>query len=52
MNVSQGFKQTAGESNRWGVFSILEFVFDTRSEPYQLLFNEETEREKADFREL
>jgi hypothetical protein len=48
------FKQTMVEPNIWGAFQALgfEFGFDRTSEPYRLLFDEETLRESAGFREL
>jgi hypothetical protein len=54
MKVSHCFKQTMVEPNIWGAFQALEseFEFDTTSEPYRLLFNEEKLRENAGFREL
>jgi hypothetical protein len=56
MKVSDDFKQTMVEPNRSGAFQALgfefEFEFDTTSEPYRLLFNEEKLKESAGFREL
>jgi hypothetical protein len=46
------------EPNRWGTFQTLgfefefEFKFDTISQPYRFLFNEEKLRESSGFREL
>jgi hypothetical protein len=52
MKVYHNFKQTMVEPNIWGAFQALGFEFDTRSEPYRLLFNEEKLRESTGFREL
>jgi hypothetical protein len=47
MNVYHHFKQTIVEPNTWGAFQAIEFEFDTRSETYRLLFNEEKLRQSA-----
>jgi hypothetical protein len=54
MKVSYDFKQKMVGPNIWGAFQALGFglEFDTTSEPYRLLFNEEKLRESAGFREL
>jgi hypothetical protein len=53
IKVYHDFKQTIVEPNAWEPFQAvgLKFEFDTRSEPYRLLFNEEKLRESAGFRE-
>jgi hypothetical protein len=54
MKRDHDIKQTTVEPNIWGAFQALgfEFEFDTTSEPYRLIFNEEKLRESAGFREL
>jgi hypothetical protein len=46
------FKQTMAEPNIWAAFWAIGFEFDTETEPYRLLFNEEKLRQNAGFREL
>jgi hypothetical protein len=54
MKVHHDSKQTMGNSTRWRAFQALvfELEFDTTSEAYRLLFNEEKTREIARFRGL
>jgi hypothetical protein len=52
MKVYHDFKQTMVEPNIWGAFQALDFEFNTRSEPYRLLFNEKKLRESTGFREV
>jgi hypothetical protein len=50
--VYHNFTQTMLRPNVWGTFRALWFEFDTKREPYQLLFNEVKLREIANFEEL
>jgi hypothetical protein len=52
MKIYHAFTQTTGPSNVWGAFLALAFVFDTRMEPYWLVFDEKTMRGSARFQEL
>jgi hypothetical protein len=51
-DIYHDFRQTMVEPNIWGAFRALGFEFDTRGEPYRLLFDEEKLRESTGFREL
>jgi hypothetical protein len=52
--VYHDFTQTMSRPNVWGTFRALgfEFEFDTRRDPYELLFDEVKLRESAVFEEL
>jgi hypothetical protein len=50
--VYHDFTQTMARPNVWGTFCALVFEFDTRREPYELLFDEAKLRESAGFQEL
>jgi hypothetical protein len=52
MKVYHNFRQTTVPPNVWGAFHALGLDFNTRREPYQLLFDEEKLRGRAGFREL
>jgi hypothetical protein len=52
MKACHDFKQMLVESNTSGAFQPLGFEFDTGTESYQLLFNEEKPRQRAGFREM
>jgi hypothetical protein len=54
MKVYRNFRHTIVPFNVWGAFRAfgLEFEFDTRREPYRLLFDEEKLRGSAGFEEL
>jgi hypothetical protein len=54
MKAYHNYKQRMVKPILCGAFQALafEFEFDTTSQPYQLLFNEEKLRESAGFREL
>jgi phosphopantothenoylcysteine synthetase/decarboxylase len=49
MKVYHDFKPTILEPNIWRTFQALGFEFDTKTELYRLLFNEEKLGESADF---
>jgi hypothetical protein len=46
------FRHTMARPNVWGIFHALAFEFDTRREPYELLFDEVKFIESAGFEEL
>jgi hypothetical protein len=50
--VYHDFRQTMARPNVWGTFCALEFDFDTRREPYELLFDEVKLRESAGLEKL
>jgi hypothetical protein len=50
--VYHDFTQTIARLSVWGTFRALGFEFDTRREPYELLFDEVKLRESARFEEL
>jgi hypothetical protein len=52
MEESHGFKQTIIDGSIWRAFQTLEFVFNTGTEPYKLLFNEEKLRETTGSQKL
>jgi hypothetical protein len=49
MKVYHDLTQTMMPCNVWGAFRALGIEFDTRSEPYELLFDEVKLRESAGF---
>jgi hypothetical protein len=52
MKVYHDFMQTMAQPNVWGTFHALALEFDTRKDPYRLLFHEEKLRGNAGFQEL
>jgi hypothetical protein len=52
VKVYHDFTHTMVLPNVWGTFCALGFEFDTRREPYELLFDEPKLRESAGFEEL
>jgi hypothetical protein len=52
MKVDHNFGETKVSLNVWGAFYALGLDFDTKDEPYRVLFNEKKLRESAGFREL
>jgi hypothetical protein len=50
-NVYHDFTQTMAWPNVWGTLCALEFDFDTRREPYELLFDEVKLTESAGLEE-
>jgi hypothetical protein len=50
--VYHDFTQTMTRPNVWGTFCVLGFEFDTRREPYELLFDKVKLRERAGFEEV
>jgi hypothetical protein len=49
MKVYHDFKQTMVDPNIYGALRAIGFEFDTETEPYRLLFNEEKLRQIAGF---
>jgi hypothetical protein len=52
LNIYRTFKQTMIEPNIWGAFHWAGFEFDTRAEPYRLVFHEEKLRKTRAFQEI
>jgi hypothetical protein len=43
------FKQTMIEVNIWGTFAAIEFTYDIKQNPYELLFDEQKLRQSPGF---
>jgi hypothetical protein len=50
--VYHDFMQTTAGPNVWGIFRLPALEFDTRREPYELLFDEVKLKDRAGFEEL
>jgi hypothetical protein len=50
--IYRTFRQTMTEQNIWGAFQEAGFEFDTSTEPYRLVFNEEECRSTREFQEI